>query len=378
MLKSVIFFGGRLLPPSETFIRAQGESLQQFTPYYVGSRRVKGLSLPSNRTLVVNQGGLLGTAEEGLFKLLGTAPRFYQKVRQLNPVLIHAHFGVCGALALPLARSLKIPMIVTFYGLDATMKDEYAQRASISHRVYLRRRESLKKEVKLFIAVSEFIKEKLIEQGFPSDRIVAHYYGVDTKTFQPNPDIARERVVLFVGRLAEKKGCEYLIRSMAEVQAVMPDVELVVIGDGPLRFSLEEMATKLLHRHCFLGLQPPQVVQSWMNRALLLAVPSVTAATGDSEGLPTVVIEAQAMGLPVIGSVHAGIPQAVVHGETGFLAVERDWKKLAEYILQLLKEPTLWQRFSLNGQERVRKLFDLRKQTQVLEGIYEAVLGKEL
>ncbi len=375
---NVVFFSGLLLPPSETFIRAQGEGLQQFTPYYVGSRIVKGLSLPSERTLVVNRGGFLGAAQEGLFKLLGSAPRLYKQVQQLNPVLIHAHFGLNGSLALPLARILKLPMVVTFHGSDATKKDEYVPWSSISHQIYFRRREALKREARLFIAVSEFIKTKLVEQGFPPDKIVVHHIGVDTEVFQPDRAVQREPVVLFVGRLAEKKGCQYLIQAMAQVQAEIPDVELVIIGDGPLRLQLEDLAASSLKRYQFLGLQPPQVVKSWMNRSLMLAAPSVTASTGDSEGLPTVVVEAQAMGLPVVGSVHAGIPQAVVHGETGFLAAERDWTSLAEHILRLLKDPILWQSFSCNGQQRVRNLFDLHKQNQALEGIYEAVLRQEV
>lgn len=370
----VVFFCGKLLPPSETFIKAQGEGLQQFTPYYVGSRFVKGLPLPSERTLTINQGGVVGNLEEVVFKVSGFAPKLYQQVQQLHPALIHAHFGVCGALALPLMRSLKLPMIVTFYGLDATMKDDYARKESITTRVYLRRREALKREANLFIAVSEFIKEKLIEQGFPADKIIAHYYGVDTEKFTPDPSIPRERVVLFVGRLAEKKGCEYLIQAMAQVQEQMNDVELVIIGDGPLRENLEALAAKSLRRYKFLGLQPSDVVKSWMNRSLLLAVPSVTASTGDSEGLPTVVVEAQSMGLPVVGSIHAGIPQAVAHGETGFLAPERDWKTLAEYILLFLNDRTLWQSCSVNGQQRVRDHFNLSKQTRILEDIYRSFL----
>ncbi|MGA9378282.1 MAG: glycosyltransferase [Phormidium sp.] len=370
----VVFFCGRLLPPSETFIKAQGEGLQQFTPYYVGSRLVKGLPLPSERTLTVNQGGVVGNLEEVIFKLSGFAPKLDRQLQELQPTLIHAHFGVCGTLALPLMQRLKLPMIVTFYGLDATMKDAYAKWESITHRIYLRRREALKREASLFIAVSEFIKEKLIEQGFPAEKIVAHYYGVDTEKFTPDPAVPRESVVLFVGRLAEKKGCEYLIQAMAQVQEQISHVKLVIIGDGPLRENLEALAAKSLPNYQFLGLQSSDVVRSWMNRSLLLAVPSVTASTGDSEGLPTVVVEAQSMGLPVVGSIHAGIPQAVVHGETGFLAPERDGKALAEYILRLLKDPTLWQRCSVNGQQRVRDKFDLSKQTRILEDIYRSIL----
>lgn len=370
----VVLFSSLLLPPSQTFIQAQGEELRQFTPYYVGSRLVEGLSLPPERALVVNRGDALGTAQEALFKFSGIAPRLYRQVRQLNPALIHAQFGLSGSLALPLARSLKVPLIVHFRGADATVKDEYARRASINHWVYFQRREALKRESRLFITVSKFIKEKLLEQGFPAHKIMVHYHGVDTEIFKADATVPREPVVLFVGRLTEKKGCEYLIQAMAMVQAKMPEVELVLIGDGPVRQSLEAMANKMLTKYKFLGVQPRAVVQSWMNRSRILAAPSVTASQGDSEGLPNVVVEAQAMNLPVVSTVHAGIPEAVVHGETGFLAPERDYKQLGEDMLCLLQNNELWQRFSVSGRDRVQKFFNRRQQTRVLENIYQTVL----
>lgn len=376
--RNIVFFCGRLLPPSETFIRTQGEGLQTFTPHYVGSRFVKGLSLPSDRAWVINNGGKIGAAQEALFKLTGIAPALVQKVQKLEPALVHAHFGVCGALALPLVRKLKIPMIVTFYGLDATMKDEYARRESISTRVYVQRREALKRESTLFIAVSGFIKQKLVEQGFPETKILVHYYGVDTKKFQSNPAVQRQPIVLFVGRLTEKKGCEYLIKSMAKVQAILPDVELVIIGDGDLRANLEALAAKLLRRYQFLGLQTSDVVKDWMNRASILAAPSVTATKGDSEGLPTVIVEAQSMGLPVVSTFHAGIPEAVIHGETGFLSEERDSDALGKYTLQLLKDPQQWQRFSIKAREHMEANFDSTTKNKILEGIYQHVLDKEI
>lgn len=370
----VVLFSSLLLPPSQTFIQAQGEELRQFTPYYVGSRLVEGLSLPPERALVINRGDALGAAQEALFKFSGIAPRLYQQVRQLNPALIHAQFGLSGSLVLPLARSLKVPLIVHFRGADATVKDEYAQRASINHWIYFQRREALKRESRLFITVSKFIKEKLLEQGFPAHKIMVHYHGVDTNIFQADSTVPREPVVLFVGRLTEKKGCEYLIKAMAIVQAKMPEVELVLIGDGPLRQSLEAMANKLLTKYKFLGVQPRAVVQNWMNRSRILAAPSVTASQGDSEGLPNVVVEAQAMQLPVVSTVHAGIPEAVIHGETGFLAPERDYKQLGENMLCLLENAQLWQRFSVAGRDRVQKFFNRRQQTRVLEDIYQTVL----
>ena len=371
---NIIIFNSLLLPPSQTFIRDPAEKLQKFTAHYVGSRRVQGLELPVDRTLVINQGNILGKAEEQIFKLTGFAPKFYQQIQQLNPVLIHAQFGLSGALVLPWVRSLKIPLLVHYRGADATVKEEYSRYTSLNHWIYFRRLEALKKETRLFITVSKFIKEKLIQQGFPTEKIISHYHGVDISKFCPDPEIIREPVVLFVGRLTEKKGCEYLIEAMAKVQSELPDLKLVIIGDGPLKYNLEVLAAQKLNRYEFLGVQPPDVVRNWMNRARLLAAPSVTASQGDSEGLPNVVLEAQAMSLPVISTIHAGIPEAVIHGETGFLSSERDSEGLAQNSLQLLNNPDMWQSFSIKGRNHVETNFDRAKQTRVLEGIYESVL----
>jgi glycosyltransferase involved in cell wall biosynthesis len=376
---TVVLFSSLLLPPSQTFVKAQGEQLKQFIPYYVGSRLVKGLALPEERTLVINQGDILGKAEEFLFKCTGFALKLHQEIQQLNPVLIHAQFGLSGALALPLARSLKIPLLVHFRGADATTTvASQARYTSLNHWVYFRRRETLKREARLFITVSKFIREKLLEQGFPADRVITHYNGVDITQFCPDLQIPREPVVLFVGRLVEKKGCEYLIQAMEKVQAEQPEVELIMIGDGPLRASLEAAAVHRLHRYQFLGTQPAAAVKSWMNRARLLIAPSITSSQGDSEGLPNVVVEAQAMGLPVISTLHAGIPEAVIHEETGFLVAERDAQGLAEYSLRLLRDSSLWQYFSTKGQEHMQLHFNRAKQTQALEKLYKSILDQRM
>lgn len=371
---AVVIYCNYLLPHSETFVRSQAEALQDFIPYYAGCRRVPGLPLPQERTFVINNGGLFGKTSEVSYKLCGFAPTFLRQIRKLNPKLIHAHFGQNAAIALPLVRDLAVPLIVTFHGYDATVKDEYACRSSNSHRLYLARRELLKHEAQLFIAVSEFIKDKLLDQGFPPDKIVVHYIGVDTELFQPNPSVQRQPVVLFVARLVEKKGCEYLIEAMSKVQATMPEVELVVIGDGPLRPSLEQLAGKMLQRYQFIGVQPSDIIRAWMNQAKVFCVPSITAKSGDSEGFGIVFAEAQAMGLPVVSFATGGIPEAVADCETGFLTTERDSEGLAAYILRLLKDEELWHKFSQNSQKRVRNSFNLQQQTRVLENLYKHMI----
>ncbi len=370
----IIVYRDGLLAYSETFVRDQAEGLERFTPYYAGSRRVEGLDLPGERTVVMNRGGPFGKAAEVLYKLRGVAPGFYRRVKRLGPALVHAHFGPDGVSALPLARHLRVPLLTTFHGFDATMTDEYARRSFYRHRAYLRGRETLQQEGRLFLAVSEYIKGRLVDVGFPPEKVVVHYNGVNTGLFRPEPGVERGPVVLFVGRLVEKKGCEYLVRAMARVQEAVPEAELVVIGTGPLRAQLEELAGKTLRRYRFLGVLVPGEVRAWMGRSSVLSVPSVTASTGDAEGFGLVFAEAQATGLPVASFDGGPIPEVVAHGETGFLAPERDWEGLAGYVTRLLKDGNLRRRMGERGIERVRTMFDLAERTRALEEIYASVL----
>ena len=370
----VVIYRDELLPPSETFIRDQAEALVGFVPYYVGSRVVGGPALPAERTITVSDGGTFGRLSEAAHKGLGLAPALRRRLERLRPVLIHAHFGPGGTMALPLAQHLGVPLLVTFHGYDLTVSDDELRRASFPERLYVDRRAELRAGGSRFLAVSRFLRDRLLAQGYPPDRVLVHYIGVDLDRFRSDADVPREPIVLFVGRLVEVKGCEYLIRAMALVQDVHRDAELVVIGDGPLRESLESLARAELRACRFLGAQPPDIIRAWMNRARVLSVPSVTAASGATEAFGLVFAEAQAMGLPVVSFASGGIPEAVEHGVTGFLGPERDWSWLAGGIGHLLSDATVWERFSAAGPARMRARFELRACTAGLEAIYRSVL----
>jgi glycosyltransferase involved in cell wall biosynthesis len=212
--------------------------------------------------------------------------------------------------------------------------------------------------------------------GYPADRTIVHSIGVDVERFKP-PGILRprEKSVLFVGRLVEKKGCGTLIEAMASVQRCCPAAELVVIGDGPLRANYEARAVALGVRCRFLGVQPAAVVRDRMSRASVFCVPSVVAATGDAEGFGMVFIEAQAMGLPVVSTLSGGIPEAVNNGETGLLVAERDSAALAAAILRLMQDDELWQQYSLAGRRNVVSHFNLAQQTGRLENLFDHLLA---
>jgi colanic acid/amylovoran biosynthesis glycosyltransferase len=363
-----------LLSFSETFIRSQASAMKAFKPFYVGIRKIAGLELPAESSWIANHGGPAGLGHEMRFRFLGPSANCVTRLTSLRPKLIHAHFGADACEAIPLANALSLPLIATFHGYDATCSDQ-GLRQNRHGRTYLRNRHLLHKKASLFIAVSEYIAKRVKEQGIPSEKIRVHYIGVDVGYFRPADDSVRKRTVLFVGRLVEKKGCSFLLKAMSEVENALPDVDVVVIGDGPERENLEKQAQQSLRKYRFLGVQSPSAVKEWMQKASVLCVPSVTAANGDVEGLGMVFAEANACGLPVVTFASGGTEEAIAHGETGFLAPERDWRQLSEYLLLLFRNKDLLKQFSAAGRHRAMQRFDLQKQTAGLERIYEEVIA---
>lgn len=373
----VLIYRDRLLPPSETFILGQAQALSKYQPIYVGMRRVQGIALPTDSivvTLASSSDEIFGKLSRIGCKAFGPRKKDIEALRLLNPVLIHAHFAVDATNALALADALNVPIIATFHGGDVTVRDSVMCR-SLTTLLHMKRRRALGRRASQLICVSEFIRCAAIAKGFPENKMLVHYIGVDTLFFTPDPSILRQPIVLFVGRLIPKKGAEFLLMAMALVQSRLKGAELVVIGDGPLRSELQQKANELRLQVKFLGLQPQSVVRQWMNRARILSVPSVTAPSGDSEGLPMVVVEAQSMGLPIVGFASAGIPEAVEHEKSGLLVPPRNHQALGLGILRLLTEERTWSAFSLSGQQTARDKFDVEKQSHKLEMIYEEVIS---
>ncbi|MBD2258630.1 glycosyltransferase [Pseudanabaena sp. FACHB-2040] len=390
MTRPILIYRDQLLPYSETFIQTQVDSLQQYQGIYVGTSRLgQGqISIPPERSLCLSDGVAHAGVWKTALKLGGIIhPGWLRRVRATSALLVHAHFGLDALWAARLARQLHLPLMITFRGSDITgMQFSRPNRRAprpldfIHHRgqfyrdFYLQRRPALFQEAKICIGVSGFICDRMIQAGCPEQKAVVVYNGIDLAKFTARPDCSRQPVVLFVGRLVEKKGCEYLLPAVAKLQATCPEATLVVIGDGPRRTALEQRAQQLLSSYRFLGAQPHSVVRDWMNRATVLAAPSITASTGDSEGLPNVVVEAQAMGLPVVGFIHAGIPEAVVEGKTGFLVPEKAVEALADRLLTLFSQPGLWQQFSGAARQHVEQNFDLKRSIEKLEGLYTQVI----
>jgi colanic acid/amylovoran biosynthesis glycosyltransferase len=360
-MPNVLIFKETLLPPSETFILAQMGALTRFSPHLVGLEPTcKGLPLPEQPLLLSRRASRVAELRAKVYRRIAFAPLFHGRVRHLQPDLIHAHFASGGKTLLGLHKKLRRPLLVTLHGGS----DVPIQKPRVG--IY----RELAEKATLFLCVSEFIRKQAIDAGFPAEKLRVHYIGVDRTLFFPPPEVAATDSVLFVGRLVEMKGCEYVLRAMRVVQATRPATELTIVGDGPLRAGLERLALQLGIRCEFLGTQPSPFVRQMLRRSRLLCLPSVTTSDGHIEGLGIVLLEAQAMGVPVVSTLHSAIPEAVADGVTGTLVPERDSEKLAAAILQLLEDRELWQRYHLATQGHVDGKFDLRKQTALLEEIY--------
>jgi glycosyltransferase involved in cell wall biosynthesis len=377
-MRTVAIFRERLLPVSETFIAAQAAALKDYTPVFVGLvATARSLPLDGQRALLRNSSSTLAKCRAKAYRQYPYASSFHRDIKRFRPDLIHAHFATDGTNMLGLQDRLNVPSIVTLHGYDVTTRTEEWKRGMYGRR-YLARLPRLFQRTSRFLCISNAIRQRAISAGFPEAKLVVHYTGVDCARFTPLESSQRNRaLIVFVGRLIEVKGCEYLLRATAllESQAGMnAPPALVVIGDGPLRGELEALSRRLKLNVQFLGAQPSEVVRQWIGKARVLCNPSVTSAEGNAEGFGMVFAEAQAMGTPVVGSRCGGIPEAVCDGETGLLAPERDVTALATHLHRFLTDDAFWQSCSVRATAWVRERFDLHKQTRLLENIYEEVV----
>jgi glycosyltransferase involved in cell wall biosynthesis len=349
---------------SETFVAAQAAGLVRYQPL------VAGLEDKGHVPDALAGRVMLATgAAERVAVRLGRWGALGERIAAHRPVLVHAHFGPDGVVALPLARRLGVPLVTTLRGYEVSRRG-LLHSGRLSWMRYALGRGALIREGALFLAVSEALRRRAVAQGFPAERTRTHYNGVDLARFSAAEGDDGE-TVLHVGRLVEKKGTATLLRAFAELGRGT----LVVIGDGPLRASLERLAGELGlgARVRFLGAQPPDAVAEWMRRAALLAAPSLTARDGDAEGLPNVVVEAAASGLAVVASDHEGIPEAVKDGTTGLLVPEGDVEALAARMGALLGSAETRRAMGAAGRALAEDKFDMAAQMHTLEALYDGL-----
>jgi colanic acid/amylovoran biosynthesis glycosyltransferase len=308
------------------FLRRQYIGFSRLRPVWTGRTILPNAQQLGGEPLRIGGDGPLGPLRRLLFRQFGRVPA-------LPPVapILHAQFARGGALALPIAQTLGMRMVVTLHGGDVSKRKNW------QGTVLARRWPALVQETARFVCVSAAVAEVAAARGVPAAKLTVLPIGVEVP---PEPPARRPAAHLFVGRFVEKKGVAVLADAMRHLRAQGDQTPLVCVGDGPLRPLLEALVRDL-PGITLTGWLPQDAVQARMREAVSLVVPSIVAADGDAEGLPSVIPEAMAQACPVIGSDQGGIAEAIRHGDTGLLVPPGDATALADAMRQVAQDATL-------------------------------------
>lgn len=309
------------------------------------------------------------------------APRFNERVtnyflkrhlKSLSPNAVLAEFGPTGAyLHIPCKLS-KTDLFVHFHGYDASAYD-----------VLERNRDSYVKMFKYangVVAVSSVMKDVLINIGADPTKIHVNRYGVDPNKFKGAKPSLTPPQFFSVGRFVEKKAPYLTILAFSRVLNEVPNATLHIVGDGPLMGPCKRLiqALKIEKSVILHGIKEPEEVSIFMRQSRAFLQHSLVAESGDSEGTPVAIIEAQMSGLPVIATRHAGIPDVVIHGKTGFIVEEADIDSMAEAIIKVAKNPDLAGQLGEAARKRALENFTMERHIfQLADMITEGINKNE-
>ncbi len=237
-------------------------------------------------------------------------------LRDNKPDVILSEFGPQGVSMAAIAQDMNIPMFCYFRGSDASsrVRHKHVQRA---YRLMMPRLRGI-------FAVSQFLIDNMARHGVTHPRSVVIPSGVDVRRFCPEEK--RPNSCLAVGRFVEKKAPLLTIKAFAEASKSHPNARLTMIGDGELLEPTRDLVAELgLDEKVDLpGALPHEDVRKILVKTEFFLQHSVTANNGNTEGLPTAIQEAMAAGCITVTTRHAGIPEAIDQGETGFMVEEHD------------------------------------------------------
>lgn len=360
MTRTILAYAENMFTPSESFIHRSYRAFDELEPLFIGH---KLRSAPPQGVRALELGALHGLGGEAAFKQFGVVSEaLCARLVQERPIAIHAHFGKSGAYALPLARALKLPLVVTYYGGDATKTQNTADNPL---RVYNRHRAALWREAALILPCSDFIRRELEAKGCPPEKMVVHYNAADPDRFQPGE---KKNILLFAGRWTEKKGIATLIKALARLGPKLEGWRVRLLGDGELKAELVQALAAAKVEAELPGWIAADDMPKHFAEAAIVCVPSQRARSGDAEGLPLVCVEAMLSGCALAATYHAGIPECVEDGRTGYLVNEADDEALADRIGRLIADPERTRTMGEAGRALALEKFNVVTLSKRLQG----------
>lgn len=341
---------------------------------------VKGLRQLGHPTmLVAHPDGELRRRAPQNPELVPLAPRFEidfhaawklaRIIRAFRPAILHAHdpHGVAlAALALGFRMPSPAPLLVASRRVDFRLASNRLSKAKY-------------RQVARFICASAAIGAILEHDGIAPERIVTVHEGVDLQHVAAAPPVSLHEtfwlphgapIVLNVAALVPHKGQRHLIDAFALVVRAVPDARLVILGQGELHDALN----KQVHHH---GLEKHVLLPGFRTDVLsLLKTADIFVMSSVMEGLGTSLLDAMACARPIVATSTGGIPEVVVHEETGLLVPPREAEPLADALIALLKEEERARRYGAAGYERVHRRFSVEHMVNETVAVYEQLLAQ--
>lgn len=295
-------------------------------------------------------------------------------LRRRGAQLMHIYFGHTGVHLLPFIKAWDKPCLVSFHGADIAVREHQP-----GYEAQLR---ELLQTVPLVLARSESLRQRLLQLGCPEDRLAINRTGVPLDQF---PFVARRAPVggawqiVQACRLIPKKGLVTSIHAFALFRERHPKATFVIAGDGPMRGELQALVSKLGLEDCvsFPGFLSQAKLHELYLTSHIFSHPSELMADSNQEGVPNSMLEAMSTGLPVVATLHGGIPEAVENGVSGFLVEEKNPQAVCEALCKIADsggDECL--RMGREGSEFITRNFEQHAQIEHLEAQYARVLRK--
>ncbi|MES2567374.1 MAG: glycosyltransferase family 4 protein [Bacteroidota bacterium] len=280
-----------------------------------------------------------------------------------------AEFVYTGANIVKICEELNIPIVTTGLGYELSHTKTIEQ--------YREAYKGLAKTDTTVIVVAKYMMSVLFELGFKNEKVIYSPAGASPDFFNVVPNYNSKQIVA-IGRFVSKKAPHLTIFAFHKVLSVVPDAKLIMAGDG-LYFDLCIDIVKCLgieQKVIFVGSITQQQQKMYFESSRVFVQHSRISKDGDSEGTPVVIIEASSAGLPVISTFHAGIPDVIVHEQTGFLVKEGDMDKMADYMIRLLQDSEQSKKMGERGREYIRKNFTLEQHINIVATAIENAVNK--
>ncbi|TFJ44431.1 hypothetical protein CKN73_02530 [Carnobacterium divergens] len=381
MKKSFLLYQQVYLTVSMTFIYRQLKGVSEKYDVIVGANKIENSDIFPYSKIVGKKKTVMGKVitrclnkiQWNYTLLSKRQQKYYNQIIRKNKVnFIHAHFGPGGLEMLPIAKTNNIPLLVTFHGYDAS--------ELLRDKVYKKHIKELF-EYAHVITVSKNMMNELVNFGLVKSKSYVHYIGVPISDFEYVEKEAlvekysneKEIVFLQVSNFVEKKGHLYTINAFEQLLSKYPMAKLVLAGDGILKDEIEQLVSekKIEESVIFVGKVVKEEVNQLMKKADVFLHHSVTAKNGDQEGIPTVLMEAMAVGVTVVSTNHAGIPELITDGINGFLVDEKD---IVGYVKKLEDVLLINNTTRKNARKTIVEKFNIDKQNNELQQIYKHVL----